>query len=84
MNPGSEPTSYGDVSTWLYNPGLASNYSSINPSRFLIVTNIGPLQLAGQQQEFIVQTPEPASFALILCGALALATMLILRSRLSP
>ena len=83
MNPGSEPTSYGDVSTWLYEAGLASNYSSINPYSFLIVTNIGPLQLTGQQQEFIVQTPEPASFALILCGALALAIITIFRSRLS-
>ena len=82
MNPGSEPTSYGDVSTWLYKAGLASNYSKINASSFLIVTNVGPLQLTGQQQEFIVQTPEPASYALILCGALALAILTIFRARL--
>lgn len=83
MNPGSEPTTYGDVSTWLYKAGLASNYSSINSYSFLIVTNIGPLSLTGQEQEFIVQTPEPASFVLLLCGALALVLLTISRTRLS-
>jgi len=70
MNPGSEPTTYGDVSYWLGQ--AAGNYSSINASDFSIYTNTGDLALKGQVQEFIVHTPEPGSFALLLCGLLAL------------
>ena len=79
MNPGSEPTSYGDVSYWLTQAGL--DYSSINPNNFEIVTNVGPLSLTGQVQEFIVQTPEPGTLALLFCGFLALAAFSLLRAR---
>jgi hypothetical protein len=71
MNPGSEPTGYGDVQSWLNLAAL--NYGSINPNNFSIVTNTGQLALTGQVQEFIVQTPEPGVLALMLCGLLALA-----------
>jgi hypothetical protein len=74
MNPGSEPTSFGDVQSWL--DQAAANYGSINPSSFSIVTNTGTLQLTGQVQEFIVQTPEPGVLALLLCGLLAIAVRL--------
>ena len=79
MNPGSEPTTYGDVSWWLSQ--AASNYSSINAGNFEIVTNVGPLCLTGQQQEFIVQTPEPGTLALLAFGILALAALTLLRDR---
>lgn len=80
MNPNSEPTSYGDVQTWLNR--AQQNYGSIDPYNFAIVTNTGNLQLTGQQQEFIIQTPEPGVIALLLCGFLALA-FLINRNRLT-
>lgn len=51
MNPGSEPTTYGDTAWWLNQAAL--NYSSINPNNFEIVTNTGKLALTGQVQEFI-------------------------------
>ena len=71
MSPGAEPTSYaaGDgiqVSQWL--SWAATNYGQINPSNFEIVTNVGPLCYRGQVQEFIVQTPEPATIILLLIG----------------
>ena len=70
MNPGSEPTTYGNVSYWL---GQASNnYSSINAADFSVFTNTGNLALTGQVQEFIVRTPEPGSLVLLVCGLLAL------------
>lgn len=74
MNPGSEPTSYGHVQYWLNQAEL--NYGSINPNNFEIVTNIGKLNLTGQVQEFIVQTPEPSALALLGIGLLALGILL--------
>jgi hypothetical protein len=74
MNPGSEPTGYVDVQYWLNQAAL--NYGSINPNNFSIVTNTGKLNLTGQVQEFIVQTPEPSALALLGCGLLALAVLL--------
>jgi hypothetical protein len=79
MNPGSEPTSYGNVAWWLNQ--AAGNYSSINAKDFSVVTNTGKLALTGQVQEFIVHTPEPGSLALLLCGLFALAAFRIHRSR---
>ena len=83
MNPGSEPTTYGDVQTWLND--AAADYQNIDPYHFEIVTNVGPLCLTGpgQVQEFIVQTPEPGTLALLLCGLLALAAFTISRARLA-
>ena len=77
MNPGTYSNS--DVSWWLNQAAL--DYSSINPNNFEIDTNTGPLSLTGQVQEFIVQTPEPGTLALLLCGALALAAFSLLRAR---
>ncbi len=74
MNPGSEPTTFGDVQSWLNQ--AAANYGSIDPNSFSIVTNTGTLKLTGQVQEFIVQTPEPGVLALLLCGLLAIAVRL--------
>ncbi len=71
MNPGSEPTSYGDTQLWLNE--AAQDYGSIRPGNFSILTNTGPLQQTGQVQEFIVQTPEPGVLVLLLCGLLAIA-----------
>jgi hypothetical protein len=73
MNPGSEP-GYGDVQMWLNQAQL--NFGSIDPRNFEVVTNTGNLQLTGQVQEFIVQTPEPGVLALLICGLLALAVRL--------
>jgi hypothetical protein len=81
MNPGSEPTTYGDVAWWLNQAGL--NYSSINPNNFEIVTNTGNLALTGQVQEFLVQTPEPSTMALLLCGLLAMIGITVARTRLT-
>jgi len=81
MNPGSEPTSYGNVSYWLSQ--AAGNYSTINAADFSVYTNTGKLALTGQVQEFIVHTPEPDSFALLLCGILALVAFTFVRSRVA-
>jgi len=71
MNPGSEPTSYGNVQQWLNL--AATNYGSIDLSQFSVVTNVGPVKLTGQVQEFIIRTPEPATLALLLIGMVGLA-----------
>lgn len=79
MNPGSEPTSHGDVSWWLAQ--AAGNYSSVNGGDFSIYTNTGNVARKGQVQEFIVHTPEPGSLALLLCGLFALAAFTLALSR---
>lgn len=79
MNPGSEPTSYGNVSYWLGQ--AAGNYSGINAGDFSIFTNTGNLALTGQVQEFIVHTPEPGSLVMLLCGIIAFAAFTFARSR---
>jgi len=76
MNPGSEPTTYGDVQHWLDLAAL--NYTSIKPNSFAIVTNVGPVALRGQVQEFIIQTPEPSTVLLLLIS-LALLSLFMLR-----
>lgn len=81
MNPGARGNGNLDVQNWLW---LASqNYGTINLSNFEIVTNCGPLTLTGQVQEFIVQTPEPGTLALLLCGMLALCVWLTRRGQLT-
>jgi hypothetical protein len=71
MSPGAEPTNYAgtdgiQVSQWL--TWASENYGQINPGNFEIITNVGPLSYKGQVQEFIVQTPEPATVVLLLIG----------------
>jgi hypothetical protein len=81
MNPGLRGTGNADVQNWLF---LASqNYGAINLSNFEIVTNVGPLTLTDQVQEFIVPTPEPGTLALLICGMLALCVRLMRRGQLT-
>jgi hypothetical protein len=84
MSPGAEPTTYADsdgikVSQWL--SWAAADYGQINPSNFEIVTNVGPLCYRGQVQEFIVQTPEPATVILLLIGIGAMFLLALKRQR---
>src|SRR6267378_6832843 len=46
----------------------AAGYTTINPANFKILTNIGTVAYSGQVQEFMVMTPEPATFLLMLVG----------------
>jgi hypothetical protein len=81
MNPDIRGSGDADVQKWLF---LASqNYGSINLDNFEIVTNVGPLTLTGQVQEFIVQTPEPGTLALLVCGMLALCLRFMRRGQLT-
>ena len=81
MNPGVRGSGNSDVQNWLL---LASqNYELINLNNFEIVTNVGPLTLTGQVQEFIVPTPEPGTLALLVCGMLALCVSLMRRGQLT-
>jgi len=72
-------------------PGLANSAinavingtANINPYSFEIITNAGPLSLTGQEQEFLIQTPEPSTLALMVCGVLVLAFVAFARARLS-
>ncbi|HUL32246.1 MAG TPA: PEP-CTERM sorting domain-containing protein [Candidatus Eisenbacteria bacterium] len=81
MNPGARGGDNSDVQNWLL---LASqNYGQINLNDFAIVTNTGRLALTGQVQEFIIQTPEPGTLALLFCGLLAFAVRLLHRRQLT-
>lgn len=81
MNPGARGNGNSDVQNWLL---LASqDYGQINLNNFEIVTNCGPLTLTGQVQEFIVQTPEPGTLALLICGMLALCVRVLRRGQLT-
>jgi hypothetical protein len=79
MNPGARGNGNLDVQNWLTMASL--NYGTINLSNFEIVTNCGPLTLTGQVQEFIVQTPEPGTLALLICGMLAACVGLLRRGQ---
>jgi PEP-CTERM motif-containing protein len=46
------------------------NYGPVNLNNFELVTNVGPLSLTGQVQEFIIPTPEPGTNALLGAGLL--------------
>ena len=76
MTPGAEPTSFANtdgttVAQWL--ALAAANYGQINPGNFVIITNnTGTLAYTGQVQEFIVQTPEPATTVLLLMGIVSM------------
>jgi len=66
-NPNAGSYQNSDVESWLQMAGLY--YATINPANFLIITNTGPLAYTGQVQEFfVVTTPEPATFLLVLVG----------------
>jgi len=88
MNPGVRGSTNTDVQNWLagalnyyQNPGTDPG---LNLNNFEIVTNCNPiLQGPGQVQEFIIQTPEPSTLALLLCGLLALAVRLFHRGQLT-
>jgi hypothetical protein len=84
MTPGAESTSYHGtdgitVSQWL--SWTAANYGQINPDNFEIITNTGPLKYTGQVQEFIVQTPEPATIVLLLIGVGVMFLLALKRQR---
>ncbi|MGA2428521.1 MAG: PEP-CTERM sorting domain-containing protein [Candidatus Acidiferrum sp.] len=83
MSPGAEPTSYSEsgvsVSQWL--SLAAKDYGQINPANFEIITNVGPLAYRGQVQEFIVETPEPATVVLLLIGIGAMFLLALKRQR---
>jgi len=51
------------------------NYGSINPNNFEIVTNVSPLNLTEQVQEFIVPTPEPGTITLLGAGLIVILWM---------
>jgi hypothetical protein len=83
MTPGAEPTNFANadgitVAQWL--ALAAANYGHINPANFMIITNTGTLAYTCQVQEFIVQTPEPATAVLLLIGVV-LMFLLIRRSQ---
>jgi hypothetical protein len=78
MTPGAEPMNFANadgttVALWL--ALAAANYGQINPANFVIATNTGTLAYTGQVQEFIVQTPEPATGVLLLFGVVALSLL---------
>jgi hypothetical protein len=75
MTPGAEPTNFANadgttVAQWLAMAG--ANYGQIDPASFVIATNTGTLAYRGQVQEFIVQTPEPATGVLLLFGVVSM------------
>ncbi len=75
MTPGAEPTNFANAdgttaAQWL--ALAAANYGQINPANFMIITNTGTLTYKGQVQEFIVQTPEPATAVLLLIGVVSI------------
>ena len=88
MNPGIRGSGNTDVQGWL--AGALNYYNNpgsdpgLNLYNFEIVTNCNPvLQGPGQVQEFIIQTPEPGTMALLLCGLLVLAVRLFHRGQLT-
>ena len=81
MNPGARGNGNSDVQNWLSLAG--QDYGQINLNNFEIVTNCGPLALTGQVQEFIVQTPEPGTLALLLSAMLALSMLALRRGQLT-
>jgi hypothetical protein len=71
MTPGAEPTTFANADGTTAAQWLAmatANYGQINSANFEIITNTGTLAYTGQVQEFIIQTPEPATGVLLLVG----------------
>jgi hypothetical protein len=85
MNPNLTNNDTAGAQGWLNL--AAQNYGSIDPSNLSIVTNTStdghPLARRGQVQEFIVQTPEPGTLALLVCGMFVLALRTLRRRQLS-
>src|SRR6267143_1087716 len=86
MTPGAEPTNFANadgttVAQWL--ALAAANRGQINPGNFVIIANTGTLAYRGQVQEFIVQTPEPATAVLLLIGVVSIF-LLTRRSQQQP
>jgi hypothetical protein len=48
------------------------NYDTVNLDNFALVTNVGPLALTGQVQEFIIPAAEPGAYALLGAGLLGI------------
>jgi hypothetical protein len=65
------------VANWL--ALTAASYTTINPANFEILTNTGHLACSGQVQEFLVMTPEPATFLLVLVGVSSMFLFLLRR-----
>ena len=63
------PTDAG-AQAWILS--AEQNYGSVDLGNFELVTNVGPLALTGQVQEFIIPTPEPETYALLGAGLLGL------------
>jgi hypothetical protein len=63
------PTNAG-AQAWILS--AEHNYGSVNLNNFELITNLGPLTLTGQVQEFIVPTPEPGTYALLGAGLLGI------------
>jgi len=81
----TDPGAYGGSGTlsWLSAAEKSSNYDSINPNNFLIVSDVN-LNGSGSVQEFFVETvatPEPSSLVLLVSGMLAMMLVVIRRGR---
>jgi hypothetical protein len=66
------PTNSG-AQAWILS--AEQNYGSVDLGNFELVTNVGPLALTGQVQEFIIPTPEPETYALLGAGLLGLVIL---------
>jgi len=66
------PTNAG-AQAWILS--AEQNYGSVDLNNFELVTNVGPLALTGQVQEFIIPTPEPSTYALLGAGLLGLVLL---------
>ncbi len=85
MNPNLTKYDTAGAQGWL--DMAAQDYGSIDTSNFSIITNTStannPLALTGQVQEFIVQTPEPGTLALLIGGMFVLALTLLRQNALN-